>query len=193
MDILDDDREICRFAASVFGGAPDVRRYYDDRKKSHMDILRCQSSPYEGINSYSTVGLSAYSLLHEGKEHPARVELVGACGARCSSYDNILATAAFCVINSKWFCCPTAIFPDVISVHNVSKTLKHLFFTDPFLWNDGLVPLSTASRRVSWLQAVPISDMERAFAGHEGGDKLQELFIAKQIDVFDLNRPSVKV
>ena len=44
---------------------------------------------------------------------------------------------------------------------------------------------------VAWLQAVPISDPERDLAEREGSDSLEDLFERQQIDVFDLDRPSV--
>ena len=37
----------------------------------------------------------------------------------------ILSTAAFCIINSKWFCYPGAIFPDIVSMYLKSSKIKH--------------------------------------------------------------------
>lgn len=187
----DDNREIYRYVVSVFGGNPTVHQFLDDDKRSRIDIVTCEDSPIEGVSSYSTLGLSGHPLFLEGKEFPARTELVGACGARYDSFPQALATAAFCVINSRWFCHPYAVFPDVLAMYGESQTMKHVFFTYPFLWDDRLAPLALAVREVHWLQAIPISDGEYSFAKEFGGEKLNDLFIERQIDIYDIHRSSV--
>jgi len=189
--VSEQDMILAKHAAAAFGSKPSVQRYWDDNDKSFVDILSCSNSPEEGVTSFSTVGLSSHTLLRDGKEYPARIELVGACGSSFSSFPNILATAAFCVINSRWFCYPTAIFPNVVATYAESETMPHLFFTTPFLWDEKLQTQELSGKNVAWLQIIPISDAERCFADENGADSLEDLFVEKQIDIFDLNRPSV--
>ena len=68
--------------------------------------------------------------------------------------------------------------------------MKHFLLVPPFLW-DGFETLEVGGQAVAWLQAVPISDRERDLAEREGSDSLEDLFERQQIDVFDLDRPSV--
>ncbi len=143
------------------------------------------------LTSYSTIGLSDHLLLKDGEDYGVRVEFVGACGSRFKKFDNVIATAAFCVINSKWFAYPGAIFPDIVGMYKASKTLMHVFFASPFLWADQLKTKQVGEKNVAWLLVVAISDQEMKLVQREGSEKLEELFVQNQIDIFDLNRASV--
>lgn len=69
--------------------------------------------------------------------------------------------------------------------------MKHFLFVPPFLWEDELPTLEFEGRSIAWLLALPISDQERSFAESNGSDDLEDLFQQNQIDIFDLERPSV--
>lgn len=182
---------IAKTAAQAFGGSPTVTRFWDDRRSSHVDVLSCGDRPQPGVTSYATVGLSDWPLFQDGVEYKARLEITGACGSSFEGFDHALATAAFAIINSRWFCFPGAIFPDVLSINQSSPTMRHLLFAPPFLWEDELPTLHLEDKTVAWLLAVPISEEERALAEHTSADELQDLFEERQIDLFDLERPSV--
>ena len=70
-------------------------------------------------------------------------------------------------------------------------TVPHLYFSAPFLWEDSLKTLECGTKNVSWLMVIPISDSELKFLTLNVDDALESLFEKKQIDIFDLNRPSV--
>jgi hypothetical protein len=186
-----DNKTIAMTVASAFGGKPSVQRFWDEPKKNYIDILSCADRPQEGVTSYSTIGLSDAPLYKNGSEYPARVEFVSACGSHFSSFDNALATAAFNIINSNWFCYPGAIFSDVLAMYDISQTMRHFLFVPPFLWEDTLKTITVGSKTVAWLFAVPVSDGEKYFAQEHGADALEDLFEEKQIDIFNLERKSV--
>jgi hypothetical protein len=120
-----------------------------------------------------------------------RTELVGACSSNAAVFGECLSTAAFCIIKSGWFVAPGVIFPDVVAQHKASRTMKHLLFVPPFLWEGKLETLTLEDgSEVDWLLAVPISDAEMAFAEKKGVPALEEIFEARQIDIFDLERAS---
>jgi antitoxin YqcF len=175
----------------TFGGKTDVKRFSDDNHDSFVDIMSCADSPQTGVTSYATIGLSEHPLMDNGEEFPARLELIGACGSDFKYFANALATAAFCIINSKWFCHPDAIFPDIFSMYNKSSTMKHMMFIPPFLWDDSPNTLELPERTIAWLQAIPISEGEYRLAEKEGPERLGDLFEKYQIDVYDLERPSI--
>jgi hypothetical protein len=184
------NKTIARIVSEVFGGIPKVVRYWDGDHKSHVDILTCEDRPQNGVISYSTVGLSDWPLYRGEEEYGVRLEIVGACGSTFTSFDNALSTAAFCIINSKWFCFPGAVFPDVLSMYDCSPTMQHFMFVPPFLWENDLKTIDLEEKKVTWLLAIPISEAERAFANDNGSEKLEDLFVERQIDVFNLCRPS---
>lgn len=188
--VNDTDKAIARAAAAAFGGHPTVARFWDDNKRSFIDLLTATDAPQKGVSAFSTIGLSAYPV-GLGNRPNLGVEIVAACGSNFRYFDNALSTAAFCVINSGWVCKPGAIFPDVLKMYAASDSMRHLAFFPPFLWEGKLETLHFPERTVAWLLAVPISDGERQFSEREGADALESLFEEKQIDIFNLARPSV--
>ena len=163
------NRLVARRAREAFGGTNvEYERHWDAEERSHVDVVRCSDSPCSGVSSFATIGLSDYRLRKEGKELRLAVELVGACDARLDGFGSALATSAFCVINSGWFCAPGVIFPDVIRTHGLSRTMQDIYFLSPFLWGDGPPTLEVEDFVVEWLLAVPISRQEANFAGAHG-------------------------
>lgn len=190
-EITESNRTIARTIANVFGGQPSVVSYGDEQENSSVDLLTCIDRPQKGVSSYSTIGLSDSPNLRNGKDIGVRVEFLGSCASSVEAFPNILTTAAFCMINSSWPCYPGAIFPDVIAMYDCSRTMRHLLFVSPFLWEDRLKTLEFEGKTVAWLLAVPISEGEFQLAESEGSDKLEDMFEENQIDIFDINRPSV--
>ena len=190
-EVSDSSKTVAKTAAAAFGGKPRVTRFWDDDHRNSVYILSCEDGPQRGVTAYSTVGLSDWPLYYGDEEYHTRLEMVGACGSSFERYDNAVATAAFNVINSGWFYYPGAICPDVLSLYVPSTTMKHFLFVPPFLWEDELPTMELEHRKIAWLLALPISDEEQSFAESNGSDELEELFQEHQIDIFDLERPSV--
>lgn len=185
------NKKIAKKVASALGDKPTITRFWDDNHNSYVDILSNIDRPDKGVTSYGTIGLSDYPLILDKEEYPARVELVGACDSQYTYFSNILATSAFCVINSEWFCCPGTVFPDIVAMYDNSKTMRHIFFTSPFLWESELTPVVIDSNHITWLLLVPISESELIYSEKHGPTALEDLFVEKQIDIYDLNRPPV--
>ena len=188
--ISNGNKIIAKAAAKAFGGEPKVARFWDNDHNSHVDILTSRDRPQRGVTSISTVGLFNWPLYKDNKEYGARLEFVGAFGSSFEQFENALSTAAFCIINSKWFCYPGAVFPDALAMYDCSPTMRHLLFVPPFLWEAELNTIEFDGKKVAWLLAVPISDEERNFAALNGSEKLQDVFMERQIDIFNLHRAS---
>jgi hypothetical protein len=152
-----------------------------------QEWVRC--SAY--VTSYATVGLSDAPILKDGRPIDVRTEFVGACATAIDDFDRCLATAAFCVINSGWFVAPGTVFPGIFEMHDASRTMKHCLFVPPFLWDDRIQTLQLETKAVAWLLAVPISEQELRLAETEGVVRLEQLLEKAQIDMFDLQRPSI--
>ncbi len=187
--VTETTKTVAKKAASVIGGNPTVHTYWDDDEQSHVGLLSAADRPVTGVTAYSTAGLAEHQVYMGDKEVPFRLEFCGACGSQFDSFDRVIATAAFFVINSRWYCEPGMIFDGLISMYDASPTMEHLFFLPPFLWED-LGELQVGDLTVAWLLAVPISEAERSFAVRHGWDSLEDLFVERQIDIFDLERAS---
>jgi hypothetical protein len=185
------DKAIARAAAAAFGTPPSVYCYWDDQHKASVDIVSCNDSPSSGVTSYATVGVSQIPLIKDGKDLGFRTELVGACGSQFADFGNCLSTAAFCVINSRWFVAPGVVFPDVISMYRTSGAMKHVLFLPPFLWDERLQTIQVENERVAWLLAIPISENELRLAESKGVPALEDVLEKEEIDIFDLDRASV--
>lgn len=183
--ISDSNKALAKALVNAFGVKPSISRYWDENENSFVDVMVCEHTPQTNVITYATLGLSDHSLPNER----TRVEFVGAFGAGFEECANIISTAAFCVINSKWEIRPGAIFPDVVSMYRRDSDMKHLLFCPPFLW-ENLVTRELADKTVAWLMLVPISESEYRFAEENGSEVLEALFVEKQIDVFNLDRIS---
>ncbi|WP_338286826.1 suppressor of fused domain protein [Luteolibacter sp. LG18] len=183
--------KIAGHLAAVFGGQPEVTRYQDESGKHHIDLLRCPEAPEHGVDSFATVGLSDHPRQAEGMEQPIRVELTGGCASEhAEAFAAILSTAAFCSIKEGWPVYPGAVFADLVTMYEASRTMQHVMFTEPFPW-DELEPVKLPEKEVLWLMMVPVSESEAAYAEEHGFEALETLFEEKEVDVFDLNRAAV--
>lgn len=189
MTVSEENKVIAKTTLNAFEGKPKVFKYWDENNKSSVDILSCEDKNLKSILSYSTLGLSDFSIGYEENSIPLRIELVGA--SNCDCFPNILATCAFNIINSKFDCSFGTIFKDVVKMYLPESPMKHILFLSPFLWEDKLKTIKFEKKQVAWLMAIPISEEEKNYADHNGIKALKELFDENQINVFDLERVSI--
>ncbi|MBO1511154.1 suppressor of fused domain protein [Metabacillus bambusae] len=190
MTITKENKIIARTALEVFGGKPNVSKYWDNNNVSNIDILATTDRPYDGVTSYSTIGLSDYSIGYSVDEKPLRIEIVGASATRFEFFPNILSTCAFNIINTKLSISHGEIFKGVVKMYYPESEMEHVLFTSPFLW-EKLKTIDFPNKKVTWLLAVPISTKEFLYAEKEGRKALEDLFEQKEIDIFDIRRNSV--
>ncbi|WP_152657041.1 suppressor of fused domain protein [Oceanobacillus sp. CFH 90083] len=190
MSISSENKIIAKSALQAFGGKPQVSKYWDEGNVSNIDMLSTADRPYEGITSYSTIGLSDYSIEYTVDGTPLRIEIVGTSASEYKHFPNVLATCAFCVINSNFLVSHGKVLRDMLKMYYPNSEMKHVLFVSPFLWED-LKTLDFLNKKVAWLLAVPISENEYIFAQEKGTDSLEELFEEKEIDIFDLERKSI--
>ena len=186
-----DNKTIAQTVGGVFGGDWKVHDYFDDDRKTHVDVLSSANRPQKGVNSFSTLGLSDHPIYKDGRRlKDVRVELLGACGSAFKEFANVVASSAFDMIKDKRFIAPGVIFPGVVKQYRPRSPMKNVMFIPPFLWPD-LKTLKLPTKTVAWLLIVPVSDAEMKYAVKQGPAKLEELFEKHQIDVYDIDRPSV--
>ncbi|MGD7048805.1 suppressor of fused domain protein [Rossellomorea marisflavi] len=190
MSISTDHKIIAKTAHNAFGGKPGVSRYWDENNVSNIDMLTTVNRPVDGVSSYSTIGLSDHSIEWTVDETSLRIEIVGASAKGYEQFPNILASCAFCLINSKFSVSHGEVFRNIIQMYYPNIEMKHVLFVSPFLWED-LKTLEFTNKKVAWLLAVPISENEYLFSQEKGTDSLEELFEQEEIDIFDLDRESI--
>lgn len=84
---------------------------------------------------------------------------------------------------------PGAIYKDIITSFD-RLHMQHILLIPPFLW-DTFSTIELSDKKVAFLQAVPISENERAFALEYGVDSLLSRFDDERVNVFNLERRTV--
>jgi len=184
-----ENRSLAKYLHTLLGGSPSVIEYWDDPKRSSVDVFRVADVPVSAVSTYATLGLSDCPIGLTVEDVPLRVEFTFALMTRYEEGMNYIATCAFSVINDKVVPKPGVILPRVLELYRPDDDLKHMMLCSPSLWN--LETQNFPSKKVAWLQLIPISDAERNYALSNGSEALEDIFEREQVDVTDLDRPSV--
>jgi len=195
--VTEENKTLARLAVSAFGvewsevGAWSITEYRDANGTLAVDILSCVKTPAVGVNTYSTIGLSAHPMYQDGKEFPVRLEIVGCCKSTVEWFPNLLASAAFYVMREGWLCSPGSVLQNAVDEYAPGSAMRHLYFTAPFMWAEKLGSVQLPTRKVAWLLAVPISEAEYKYCKKYGDGALEHLLEIKEVDFFDIERASV--
>jgi antitoxin YqcF len=189
-NVSHDNKTIAKQIVAAVGGNPSVKKFWDEENNHHIDLLLLADRPTSGVTTVSSIGLSDTPLYFKNKEYPTRVEILGCCESKEELFPNIISTASFSIIKDGWFCAPGIIYPDIISMYYPGYSMKHLYFTTPFLWEDSLPTIELPTKKISFLLAVPISEEERSYAVEHSVAELESSFEKNNIDIFNLRRTS---
>jgi hypothetical protein len=189
--ISPENKLIARRLAQVFGGTPQVGEYRNTTEKLTVDILSCRERPVADLTSYSTITLSDHPMPWGEQEFSVRLELAGVCVNTAESFPNLLASAAFHIMQSDAVYHPGTVIPDLARRMQVSATLPHLYLTAPFVWGGALNMLDCKTKKVTWLLAMPISDSERAFLRDHSDRAFERLLQEENTDFADPNRATI--
>jgi hypothetical protein len=182
------ERDLGKFIRSTFGAETKVVRFADDEELNDVFIVSGSNFPIDGVTSYGSVGLSRNA--QNAGETVVKVEIVAACATVTPHIDNLVASCVFDSVRNGSSIVYGACIADIIAQYNISDNLKHVTFVAPFLWQ-GLDKIIVDGQPVHCLMLLPISDAEKDYLGAHGLDALENLFNEKQIDIYDINRPSV--
>ena len=190
-EVSETSKLVARKVVEAFGRRPKIINHLDVGEQNSVNIAELKDCPEPGIASYSTVSLSDFPMYLGGREFESRIEIAGAAPNHVDRFVGALATAAFCIIKDKWACHPYAIFPDVMAMYDLSPTMKHVMFMEPFFWPALEDSVQFPDRLVTWLQMIPIAESEYRFAEAQSPAALGQLFEDQDIDVCDLQRKPV--
>lgn len=179
---------IANNALKIFNARPKIFRFADEEEVKTIDLMICENCPDEGITSYGTIGLFNCNIGLTYEEKPLCMELLAACASSIEDFANIVTTTAFEIMDGKSVY-PGYIFDDVVSMYIGNSDMEHILLTYPFLWNN-TQNLPFDDMTVAYLMAVPVSNAEKKFCQQNGLDALETVFEEKQIDIYNIYRPS---
>jgi hypothetical protein len=188
--ISPENKRIARYVADAFGGDCRVDEYANDSENLFVGVLRCADQPQTGVTSYSTIKLSDHPMTDGVQEFPTRLELAGVCMSTATWFPNVLASAAFTIMQSEGVYRPGTVLQDLVHRYHPSE-LRHLYLTAPFLWERKLTTLDCGTKKVSWLLAVPISETERVYLLAHGDNAFERLLERERADFANPDRTPV--
>jgi hypothetical protein len=188
-----DNIKMARFIAGAIGFGPHVHPYYDEDESHKLSVLSLVDPIDHNVSIYCTIGLSDSENKVEvkGAFENIPVELFMTGYKKFDKVSNVLSTTGFFIMKDKYECRPGAVFKYMIDYYYKGLTMRHAYFTSPFLWQEKLDQLELDSKKVSFLMIIPISDAELDYKIQHGDDALENLLQDNEIDFYDLNRPSV--
>ncbi|RYY14240.1 MAG: suppressor of fused domain protein [Alphaproteobacteria bacterium] len=195
LDISLAEKMIARHLETVFRCRPRIIAHYEDAGSPfRIGMARVSNYPAPGLATVATVGTSNSRLFQaDGSEHPAtRVEFIASC--RDGQEDDLVEALflAACFVGKRGGAAEPCIFlNDLLGRFRPSSPVPHGFLTTPFAYEDILSSRDFAGRRVTWLQVVPVSTREVAYARTHSTGALESLFEAQGVEWDDLDRGSV--
>jgi len=184
-----DNIKLGKFVAGALGFEPHVYSYSDETEEHKLRVLSLIDPIDQNIKIYCTIGVSDYPNIINTTNIPIKLLL-----ATYKEYDkatNILSTCGFYISKDGFECRPGTVFMRMVELYYKDTEMKHIYFTEPFLWQDKLEQLALENKKVAFLFCIPISDKELQYKQENGDDALESLLQEHEIDFYDINRKSV--
>lgn len=97
------------------GGTPKVQRFYNSNKNQFIDIFQSHNNPMNTVNTFSTIGLSMYSIDRKfADDSELRVEFIAASPAENTLFANVLASCSFNIISGTHTCSHGTVFTNIL-------------------------------------------------------------------------------
>ena len=83
-------KKIFQILCKEIGANVKVHRYYDREEEAKIDIYMAKDRPENMLSTYSTIGLSEYTIgVKDKKGREIRVEFIGICSTEVEVFLNI--------------------------------------------------------------------------------------------------------
>lgn len=185
---------LARAIAEAIGLNPKVYPHFDDNNLNSIDILECTDPLDQKKVFFCTIGLSDIPVKILNDEQDFGIEIFIVAKDKNEFASTLLSSCSFFIGKDNWEARPGTIFNDLITLYDKNLEMKHIYFTEPFLWQDKLEQISSKikEKNVLFLLAVPISESELFYKNKNGDEEFEKLlFLNNDIDLFDFNRKSV--
>lgn len=194
LKVSDEEKAIARFYEATVGRRPKFIIHRDSEDDPiYIAVASADDTPDDGLITLLTNGVSNHPLYTEaGDIFPGtRLELTGTCYSQhAEALREMLYFAGISIVKQRWFCAPGTFLQSAVARFGDFGDMQHLYFTTPYSV-EGLTTQTFNDRRVSWLQAMPVSTAEVEFSRARSTDELEALFEENDADWLDLGRRSI--
>jgi hypothetical protein len=184
-----DNIKLGKFVAGALGFEPHVYPYFDKTEENKLSVLSLADPIDQNVKIYCTIGVSDHPNIINATNIP--IELLLATYKKYDKAPNILSTCGFYISKDGFECRPGTVFMRMVELYYKDTEMKHIYFTEPFLWQEKLEQLTLENKKVTFLFCIPISDKELQYKQENGDDALESLLQEHEIDFYDINRKSV--
>ncbi len=181
-------KSIAKYALNFIGGKPKVFEYHNGDKSKSIDIMTSVNSRYSDSIVVSTIGLCDTEISLNIDDKPLRVELISIADSDFENLENIVAEAAFYIMDEK-SAYPGFIIENVYKNYIEDATTKHAVLLTPPYWDD-YKSLDCGDCVVAWLYLLPVTDNEVEYIIKNGIIEFENLIDQKGIDTLDFGRDS---
>lgn len=182
------NKKVALHAHSFLKGTPAVHRYYNDDETKQIDILTCKADSQGLYECLATIGLSQHDIELTSDFQPLRVELLCLLPLHSHGWENILATAAFHIMDLH-YCRYGMIINNAVVDYLGEVNCPHIVLMRPVFWK--VQSLKLLDYTVTWLLAIPITHKESEFIQKQGIEAFDQLMSEKQLDILDMQRDSL--
>ncbi len=178
----------------TLGGVQAAFSYMKDGAENKIDILYAKQSPGGNYLTASTLGMvnrtTGYQDSATGKD--IRAELIMSSYGGHDMAGKILSTAGDGIYTTNIRYGYGTVLKDVMSIYYPNSDMKHLFLMlPPPLWKKSFGVTDADDSLITFLYALPVSQAECDYMSENGIEALQNLFVEKNIDMFDFERKCV--
>lgn len=158
-------------------------------REYNISVSIFKNMPFEGINSYCTLGMSKYLLFHNSKEF--RIELIFGSEER---FEKSAIARLLLTFSERLITTGTAPFLGNVFDFNdyiyPNSRMSKLYITSPVFYQPDFQVCNTASSNVIFPWVFPIHDSEAEFIKANGYDFFESYLEENDINSFwDLLRP----
>lgn len=179
---------LSRQISLALGSACDHYTLADRTRKFEIGLLAAVGRPEAELSSLVTLGLWQTALTGTLE----RMELAGIFASDKQGCREVLAAAAFKTMRTHQAIRHGTILVNCLHDWYPKASVPHLYFVPAELWSfPQLRPIVLGDITVKFLEALPITEAEKALVEEKGGPMLEGLLLGAAANLWDLRRASV--
>ena len=182
-------KRCARHLRDALGVHPKFYRMFQCKDaETFIDVFVSAGNPGVGLSTAATLGLSERGNYFKIEDRSLTVEILIVLPTCEERIAQIASECAFLISERNIAAQPGIVVLDVIRLCDPNRAMKHALLVTPLNHKVGEVDCGNIS--VTWLQMIPINEIEYEYARLRGVKHLKEKLEMNDIDLYDLDRES---